>query len=647
MAFPNTFADWGWSPAVNAMLAFAAMLALTPLVIRLARRMDWLAHPVANRWHKKATAQMGGVAIYAAAAAAVGGSAVLSGGGAAWNTMWPVYGGATLMFATGLLDDRYGIEPSAKVMAQVAATTLLLYAGYGFGQGGPYWLVIPLTFLWVIGVTNAVNLIDGMDGLAAGLSAIAAVMMAMFAALAGEVTGIGAMLAVAGAAGGFLIYNFKPARIFMGDCGSLFLGYAIAAFAVVIQGQISGRSGLAVYLTSVAVLAVPIFDTTLVTVVRLMNGRGVTQSGNDHTMHRLAMLGMSERKTVLVLYGIGALFGGMALVFYSAAVKLLIAVAVFLAVGLAVFGIHIGGVEVYDEEEGAASSSDEGAGGALPQQEWTLARQLGETMRAFFGSGWKAVVGVAGDLLVVAAAFTLAHYLRYEDGLAAAREMALMQMLPAVVVGKLFVFSLGGLYRGLWRRAGTPELVRIVGTSTLASGCAYLLLTPFYGVGYLSEAVFFIDWMIVTLAVMGTRFGFRGLRQYLSTQGDDGRRVVLYGAGDAGALTLRRLRQDTETKFHPVGFIDDDPAKRGLTAQGLFVLGGFEDLSQVCREHHVEEVLITAFGMSNARKQEVQNACREISVACRVFDVSLRSFEEERQVLPEDREPVVVSGDGR
>ena len=635
MSFPNAPLDLLWGPVMSGGAAFAAMLVLTPLVIGIAHRRGWLVRPMANRWHKETTAQMGGIAIYAAVAVTVAAAAMLPGGSAAWGAMWPVYAGATLMFVTGVFDDGYGgVGPAAKLIAQVAATTLLLYGGYGFGQGGPYWLVIPFTFLWVIGVTNAVNLIDGMDGLAAGLSAIAAVLLAGFAVIAGQVTGLGAMLAVAGAAGGFLVYNFKPARIFMGDCGSLFLGYVIAAFALVVQSQISGRSGLVVYLTSVAVLAVPIFDTTLVTIMRLMHGRSVTQSGNDHTMHRLAMLGMSERKTVLVLYGTSALFGGLALVLYSSAVKLFVAVAVFVVVGLAVFGIHLSGVEVYE---------DDAPGTAPPPQPWKLSQQFGATMRAFFGRGWKAILGVAGDLLVTAAAFTLAHYLRFGDGLTGSRETALMQMLPALVVVKLLVFSLGGLYSGLWRRAGTPELVRIAATSTLASGCAYGSLAPFYGTGYLSEAVFIIDWMMVTIAVTGTRFGFRGLRQYLSAQDEDGRRVVLYGAGNAGALTLRRLRQKTDESFQPVGFIDDDPAKRGLSAQGLLVLGAFEDLPQVCREHHVEEVLITAFSMSRARKQEIRDACREIPVRCRVFDMSLQSFEEHHG----DGGPVVAPTNGR
>ncbi|PSQ70113.1 MAG: hypothetical protein BRD29_00375 [Bacteroidetes bacterium QH_2_67_10] len=124
-------------------------------------------------------------------------------------------GGAALMFGAGLTDDLRGLSPAAKLIAQLGATLLLLYAGYAFGKGGPYWLYIPFTFLWVIGITNAVNLLDNMDGLAAGIASIAAFVLAVYAAMAGGTGSSWALGAVGGAAAGFLVYNFKPARIFM------------------------------------------------------------------------------------------------------------------------------------------------------------------------------------------------------------------------------------------------------------------------------------------------------------------------------------------------------------------------------------------------------------------------------------------------
>ena len=610
-------------------MAFLCALLFTPLVVRLARRQGWVDHPKADRWHEEPTALMGGIAIFAAFTVGFAAGEVALEGALPW-TLW---GGAALMFAAGLADDLRGLSPAMKLIAQVAATLLLLYAGYAFGQGGPYWLTIPLTFLWVIGITNAVNLLDNMDGLAAGIAAIAAAVLAVYAWVAGGLTSAWALGAVAGAAAGFLIFNFKPARIFMGDCGSLFLGYVIAAFAVVVQGHVSGLPGLAVYLVSAAVLAVPIFDTTLVTVARVLSGRAVSEGGRDHSSHRLVRLGLSERRAVATLYAISLACGALALFFHFSETPLFYALAVFFVVGLAVFGTHLGGANVYRRRapaaalDGRASTGDGQAGTEgppAPPRPRTAVQQGVAVVQALLGRRWKSAVQLVADLLLVAAAFVLAHYLRFENGLDPQREAFLMSALPAVVGLKLVVFWAARLYKGLWRHAGTPEGVRIVEASTAASVLCYGALLPFYGAGYLSEATFIIDWMIVTLAVAGVRFAFRGLRQYLSSKRQDGRRVLLYGAGDSGQLTLRGLRQRADLGMVPVGFLDDDPQKRGLTAQGVSVLGTFDDLERVCREHEVEEVLITAFRMPDSRKRRILSRCEALDIECRVFNLALR-----------------------
>ncbi len=177
--------------------------------------------------------------------------------------------------------------------------------------------------------------------------------------------------------------------------------------------------------------------------------------------------------------------------------------------------------------------------------------------------------------------------------------------------------------------------------TVLASGAGYVVLSAFYGAGFLSEAAFFIDWMIVTLAVGGVRFGFRGLRQYLAAQRSAGRRVLLYGAGGAGQLTLRLLRLHVQLGLTPVGFIDDDLEKRGLTAQGIAVLGTFDDLPRVCEEHAVEEVLITTTRMSDARRQAVLARCQAVGVSCRTFELSLHPILTHPEEEP-TRPPVLV-----
>ena len=603
----HVLGDLGWALPVSAI----GVLLLTPLVIRLARWQKWVSYPREDRWHGRPTALMGGIAIYGAVT--IGLFAALPP-----SDVWAVWSGATLMFVVGAVDDLSRIQPAAKLATQVVATGLLLYVGYAFGAHWPLWLSLPVTLLWVVGITNAVNLLDNMDGLSAGVAGIAALVMAVFAALTGSSTAVGLGCAVGGAALGFLAFNYKPARIFMGDCGSLFLGFSIAALALVIQQQAGNVGQLAVGLVPLAVLAVPILDTTLVTFMRKLAGRPVSQGGRDHTSHRLVFLGLSERHAVLMLYGLSVVSGGLALAVLFVDVTLFYALSTFVGIALGVFGVHVARASVY----GRGDVQGDGA-----------PRSTADPVRALhnlFGHRWKAAAGIFVDVLLVGAAFVVAHYLRYENGLAVGQETRMLEVLPLVVGAKVLVFYGMGLYRGIWRHAGTPEVVRTGAATILAGGATFGVYAGLHGLAAVSAAVLVIDWMIVTLAVAGVRFGFRGLRQYFAANRTDGRRVLLYGAGDAGVLTLRELRRNDALGRQPVGFIDDDPLKQNQTIQGLKVRGTGEDLVAVCREYDVDEVIVTTTTMPEARQQAVYRRCRDASIPCAAFDVTVEPLRPDR-----------------
>ena len=592
-------------PALGAGAAFLATLALTPLVIRLARRMGWLAYPEADRWHSEPTALMGGLALFGAATVGV----VATGPA---DVPWMVWGGATLMFIAGLVDDLREVRPAAKLVAQIAATALLLAAGYVFAPDWSVWVSVPLTFLWVIGITNSINLLDNMDGLAAGIAGVAALTLVAFAALVRGEASLSVAAAVGGAAAGFLIFNFKPARIFMGDCGSLFLGYIIAALALMVAEHAAVmQSWSAAYLIPLAVLAVPIFDTTLVTFARKLAGRPISKGGRDHSSHRLVFLGLSERQAVLMLYGLSAGTGGLALLALFVDVMLFHALVVFAGVGLVVLGIHLGRASVYQE-------GTEGASGERSD----IIKYVLRTLHAVFGRSWKAVFGVAADLGLVGAAYIAAHYLRFEQGLPSAQRTLIETTLPLVVTINLVIFYGMGLYRGIWRHAGTNEMLRLVGATTGATMAVGGALALLYGPTGFSRAALVIHWMIVTLAVAGARFGFRGLRQFFASQRDGERRALLFGAGDAGHLALREIRQNPDRDLEPIGFIDDDSLKQGQRVQGLSVLGPGEELPALCKEHDIDVVLITAVRIAEERRQDIHALCRTAGVECRVFDLS-------------------------
>lgn len=589
-----------WTSGLGA-LAFAVLL--TPLVIRLAHKMDWLAYPKADRWHSKPTALMGGIGIYAAATAAV----LIFG---FEHVPWAIWIGASIMFATGLVDDLVEIRPTAKLLSQVGATALLVYAGYVFGPNWPFWISIPLTFLWIVGVTNALNLLDNMDGLAAGIATIAALVLAAYSAFSGDLGAVLVACVIAGAAGGFLVFNFKPAKIFMGDSGSLFLGYSIAALAVVIQNGVQPAHAFGVYLVSAAVLAIPIFDTTLVTVMRKASGRAISQGGRDHSSHRLVFLGLSERDAVLTLYGLSALFGGISLLFLSAPLLLFYSLLALTVCGLIVLGVHLGRANVYGLEGGDDCEAT------------SLQRRIPAMLRTVFGRQWKAVFGVGIDVLLVGAMFTVAYHLRFETGITPEREAILVRALPVVILVKAVTFFFFGLYRGIWRHAGTAEIVRATKATFVASVLSYVAVGMLIGFASLSKGVFVIDFMATLLAVLAVRFGFRGLQQTFAARRPGKSRVVLYGAGEAGTLALREIRQNPMLEMEVVGFADDDPLKFGLTTQGLNVLGGIEDLGRIRDEEDVDEILITSMRMPAARRDRIIERCRALELPCREFRMS-------------------------
>lgn len=327
--------------AVPVALAFLLALALTPLVRTLARRWGMIARPKSDRWHQQPTALLGGVAIFLAAVLAglIFLPRVAQG--------WLVLAGGAWLFLVGLVDDLWHIRPFSKLMGQLLGAGLVAHLGLLFPWTGLNPLDKALTVFWLVGITNALNLLDNMDGLSAGVAAIAAAFFAAHFLAAGQTAAALAFAGFAAALLGFLVYNAHPASIFMGDSGSLFIGFFLAGGAL-LRFRAGAAAGpwpdLAV---PVLILAVPIFDTTLVTIVRKLSGRAVSQGGRDHSSHRLVALGLSERAAVWTLYGLTAISGGLSfLVERLELPAALIVVAVYLAL-LTGFGLYLARVPVY------------------------------------------------------------------------------------------------------------------------------------------------------------------------------------------------------------------------------------------------------------------------------------------------------------
>ncbi len=333
------------------LTALIASLIATPAMRSLALRFGMLAKPSRRSVHSKPTPYLGGVAIYLAFAL----STFLFLGVDRPEVMGLFIGGF-LMVALGTLDDLRPLSPKVKLLGQVVCAAVVT----GFGVqvawvtnpfGGMFHigaLAVPVTVLWIVAVTNVVNLIDGLDGLAAGISSIAALTLLFVALRAGQAHVVLLTAALAGSSLGFLPYNFNPAKIFMGDAGSMFLGFALGAVAV--EGTLKTVT-LAALSVAILALGLPIFDTSFAIVRRVLKGRPFHQADREHIHHRLLRLGLNQRQAVLLMYLVSAALGVGAVLLTRLQVGPALLLFVFLMSGLYLGAKRLGVLDITKGEE--------------------------------------------------------------------------------------------------------------------------------------------------------------------------------------------------------------------------------------------------------------------------------------------------------
>ncbi|MBI5666971.1 MAG: undecaprenyl/decaprenyl-phosphate alpha-N-acetylglucosaminyl 1-phosphate transferase [Chloroflexi bacterium] len=309
------------------VFGFAASLGLTPVSRQIAMWLGVVDKPNQRKIHQDHKPLMGGLAIYLGLAL----SLVLFSPPQHMVEFGAVLAGSAFLAMVGLVDDRYNLGIHLRLMAMVIAALVLIVAGIQIRLFGTPFIDVPLTILWVLTVTNAANFMDNMDGLTAGFTAIGAFFFMVIALTQGLTLVSSLAAALLGSAFGFLIYNFNPSSIFMGDMGALVLGFILAVLGIKLK---FGAQPLGVtWMVPLLVLALPLFDIFLVVVTRLLEGRSPAQAGKDHTSHRLMSLGLSQRQTIFILYGACVYFGLMALIVSAAPPQ------VALGVGLANFAL--------------------------------------------------------------------------------------------------------------------------------------------------------------------------------------------------------------------------------------------------------------------------------------------------------------------
>ena len=304
----------------TSMLVFIGALVFavggTPVARYVAPRLGVMDHPSARKVHLKPVPRMGGTAIFVAVMLTL----VFLGKERNFDQLVSILVAATWMSLLGLWDDRWGVRPFLKLLGQLLGALFMVLNNVQVALPYlPAWANVIVTVLWLVGITNAFNLLDNMDGLSGGVAAIAAAFFVLMCAFSGQYL-VGALsAAVLGACAGFLVYNYNPASIFMGDSGSLFLGFVLAATGIKLR--FPDNVTFVTWMIPLLVMGVPIFDTTLVIISRLRRGLNpLTTPGKDHVSHRLVAAGMTQREAVLTLYLVACAFGLVAIFVTQASV---------------------------------------------------------------------------------------------------------------------------------------------------------------------------------------------------------------------------------------------------------------------------------------------------------------------------------------
>ena len=584
--------------ATVSIAAFAVASAVLWLLLRLPVATRLVAVPSDARWHEQPTPMFGGVGIFAGFVAAI--ALALATGAVEWSgELGGILAGVTIVFLAGLVDDLWHLSPIAKLAAQITAAVVVLASGLSVEIVGNDVLAWAIGLLWLVGITNAFNLLDNMDGLAATLAVVSCGYFAIDALTEHENDTVLALaLALGLACAGFLPFNLRPRRgaaVFMGDSGSLVIGFGLASLALAASWTVAGTT-VATILLPLLVLAIPILDTTLVTIARLVEKRPVTQGGRDHTSHRLVYYGLSEAKTVLLLAIVSSAIGATALAYNVLDNGRLTAIGVLVTFVLLVqFGSFLSDLE---------ERSRRGVEGPEP----SLWRALIFEPRR--------LVEVFTDFVLICASF-LAAYVLAVGGMGTEYERSVyLSALPIVLATRYVLFVALGVYRRIWRFATARDVVPIVIGCIGSAIVAGLILVALRPIGsFPAVQIFVIDAILCTVLVGASRLALRLLPETAGYRGERNR-VLVVGAGRAGRGWARELREGREGRV--VGFLDDNPRVRRRRILGISVVGSLDEAERAIASTRADEVLVTIPAAPPHRLDSVVRAAERAGIPCRI-----------------------------
>jgi UDP-GlcNAc:undecaprenyl-phosphate GlcNAc-1-phosphate transferase len=613
-------------------MAAGCSLLLTPLVQRFAawaRVFDW---PSERKIHKKPVPLLGGVPIFLSFNLMVILGIVLHHVSlreplvASWESFLVCQ---LIILGLGILDDIVRVQPGVKLLFQMLVGLLIVLLGFGLKViTNPFSgkiielgvFAFPVTIFWVVLITNALNLVDGLDGLAGG-TAIIACMTIFGISVYSQNAGIAFVsLILAGSILGFLRSNFYPAKIFLGDSGSLLLGFLLSVLSI--RGSSKGATVVAVLAPTLA-LGLPIMETLLSMIRRVLRSihlidyptRGgqvraifirsfsIFKADKDHIHHRLIKLGFSQRKAVMTLYFVCIALSSVA--FFSVAIQNLNHVALL---GVIVIAIFVGIRSLRYQEFKILEN-----GLLIPMINFPI---INRTLFLVFY-----------DLVAISLSSYLSFALVFR-GFEGGTHVLFLKALPIFLLIKFLVFLAVGFYKITWAYVSLEETLSMLGAIFLSSLSVTLACLLFFSIDDFRGIIYFVtDFYLLLTFAGGIRLAFRILNDYYRRSSlSKGKRVLIYGAGSRGSTVLKELRKNGAHMFSPVGFIDDDPDKRGKNLHGCPILGPIEDIEEVSERDDISEIIISSQKIGKEKIKKLIDLSKARGINVRQFEFRFYEF---------------------
>jgi UDP-GlcNAc:undecaprenyl-phosphate GlcNAc-1-phosphate transferase len=562
------------------IISFLIVFLSTPKIIRFAHKVGFLDYPSPYKLHENPTPLLGGVAVYLGFAISFSLGVLLSGISRDGNLVG-IFLGSLVLLLLGLWDDRRKLSPSHKFFGQISASLLFIIFSQRVVILNSSFLDAFILLLWIVGLINALNFLDNMDGLCGGITFIHCMTFFVIGVLNEQIIVVLISLSLAGALLAFLRYNFRPAKIFLGDAGSMLTGFLLACMGVLFVQKNPSHYTL---LVPVLILSYPIFDITFVTFARLREGRKFYRGGKDHSTHRIVKMGIKQKHTIWGIYSFCLALGALGVLiyfFFDSPIKMLIAVFVWLV--LTIFGVHL-------------------------QRNFV---NIKEKFSLIFA-----------DMILINGCFLFFFWLKFESELFPAPMLLPLSeyVAPAIwiTIYWLNLFAILGLYevpgdvrlkdemKGIAKAIGMGIIIFLV----LTLNPAYLTLKSWTLLSIYSLSLF------ILLGIGRGSFAF--LVRKLHTRGRSLRKAIIVGTKENAKKLFEKISSNPQLGYQVVGFVGEDEGYLKQNPSDLRALGTINDLGEIARENKIQDILIALQPDWKGSLHELMNRIGNLGVSFKI-----------------------------